>query len=480
MKTTIETDWYENGQKKSEGSYKKGKWNGLQICWYANGQKKSEGSYRKGCCEGVLTSWYENGQKRSEGSYKNGECRGLRTEWYENGQKKSEHRYKKGIKRGLWVSWYENGLRKSENRYKKGRKGGLWVSWYENGQKKSEQSYKKGKREGLWISWYENGQKELEKYYVDHKLDGFLTFWYKNGQKKSEQSYKEGRKKGPYSEWDEDINFVKTEIFKGEHVDDKVVSELKLITDYDGNFDYWDIRNIAIPEVDVWHELDRGRAILETLDQLNQYWHSYSPMIKRQWDNIFDSFDSFVGESYEFVESDLEIIDYGCGQGGASILFLDEFYKDWKTHIAKIKLIETSSLALQRATEILECYSSDIQIVAINKELDHITSKELKTDNNRTTIHLFSNILDIEDFDIIKLFNEILINQGNHFFMAVSHDRDFSGGSRRVHDVYETLIDPTGVKKWEVVADEINTFECSKGKFAIKFLINVEVASGFV
>ena len=98
-------------------------------------------------------------------------------------------------------------------------------------------------------------------------------------------------------------------------------------------------------------------------------------MIKEQLDYAFKCFDSFV-ESYEFIENNMEIIDYGCGQGGASIRFLDKFYQDFKTYISKIKLIEPSSLALQRARRTLENYSSDIQIVVINKKLNHVTHKE--------------------------------------------------------------------------------------------------------
>ena len=46
--------------------------------------------------DGLVTSSYENGQKRSEGTYKNGKEDGLFITWYENGQKSSEITYKDG------------------------------------------------------------------------------------------------------------------------------------------------------------------------------------------------------------------------------------------------------------------------------------------------------------------------------------------------------------------------------------------------
>ncbi len=304
------------------------------------------------------------------------------------------------------------------------------TDWYENGKKKSEGSCKDGKKNGLWTWWYENGDKELEKNYIDNKLDGLSTSWYENGEKRSEQNFKNGKKVGPYTKWD-------TEIFNDGKIEDPVVTQLKTITDFNGSFNYKDIREIAIPKVNVHSELGKGRAILDTPDKLDQYWQSLGPMIKSQWKNIFDMF-KFVDSS----NSGIEIIDYGCGQGLASLLFLHEYYSGFKKDISKITLIDLDlpSLALPRAKIILECYSSDIQIVAISKDLDELETKDLETDQNLTKIHLFSNILDVDSFDIVKLFNKILKNTGDHTFLIVSHDRDFEGGSPRLKAIYEGLI----------------------------------------
>ncbi|SVD78534.1 uncharacterized protein METZ01_LOCUS431388, partial [marine metagenome] len=58
-----EFEWYENGQKRSEGTYKDGKEDGLETRWYENGQKSSEGIYKDGKYDGLQTEWFENGQK---------------------------------------------------------------------------------------------------------------------------------------------------------------------------------------------------------------------------------------------------------------------------------------------------------------------------------------------------------------------------------------------------------------------------------
>jgi len=127
------TSWHENGQKRKEGTYKDGKmikkkvWNNAHLEhptdvdnvnvyektykdgkldryteWYGNGQKKKEGTY-KGVGkygdpqeDGKWTYWYDNGQKEEEVTFKDGKRDGLRTNWYDNGQKRAEGNYKDG------------------------------------------------------------------------------------------------------------------------------------------------------------------------------------------------------------------------------------------------------------------------------------------------------------------------------------------------------------------------------------------------
>ena len=102
--------------------------------------------------------------------------------------------------------------------------------------------------------------------------------WHENGEKKSEGSCDDGKK---------------TETIEDREIEDKVVTKLKTLTDFNGNFSYDDVRKSARIEVDVWDKLEHGHKILETLDECNQYWHSYAPMIQEQLDYAFKCFDSF-------------------------------------------------------------------------------------------------------------------------------------------------------------------------------------------
>lgn len=266
-------------------------------------------------------------------------------------------------------------------------------------------------------------------------------------------------------------NQIITEAIEDGRMEDKVVTKIKNLSDINRGFSYYEVSKFAKEEitVDVWNELDRGRAIPKTLNQLNYYWKYHAPMIKSQWEIVFRN--CSVG-SYE---GGVEIIDYGCRDGLASLLFLDNFYWDFKKGISKIKLIEPSSLALQRARTVLECYCPNTQTNDINKNIDDLETKDLETDKNLWKIHLFSNILDIDGFDITNLFNKIIKNKGNHTFLAVSHDRNFLGGTPRLESIYR------GFTKSKYDHLKINwhkkeKFHCKNGKAAIYFIIDLKVA----
>ena len=86
-----------NGEIEEEKTLKNGiVWNGKWTEWYENGQKKLEGTFKDGERDGLYTFWYDNVQKQFEGIYKEGERNGLSTNWYENGQKKVEVSFKDG------------------------------------------------------------------------------------------------------------------------------------------------------------------------------------------------------------------------------------------------------------------------------------------------------------------------------------------------------------------------------------------------
>jgi len=73
---------HKDGSRKSSGTLKGGKNNGLTTGWYENGQKEGEVTFKDGILDGLTTGWYENGQKMFEGTFKDGKQDGLHTIWF--------------------------------------------------------------------------------------------------------------------------------------------------------------------------------------------------------------------------------------------------------------------------------------------------------------------------------------------------------------------------------------------------------------
>ena len=123
---------YENGQNKSKGIIKDGKWNGKATYWYKKGQIKFERTYKFG-------------QIEREKNYQNGELIGLTHYQYnENGQIEK-------------VEYYKDNQLSGETEY----------IYFVNGQMGSEVNYKDGKLDGKQTYWSENGQIQIENNYKD-------------------------------------------------------------------------------------------------------------------------------------------------------------------------------------------------------------------------------------------------------------------------------------------------------------------------
>jgi len=169
---------------------------------------------------------------------------------------------------------------------------------------------------------------------------------------------------------------------------------------------------------EIFNDLDRGTKVLEDHVELYQYIHSYGKMHRAKLYNSFD----VVMEQINY--KNINLIDWGCGQALASSLLID-YIKDKELDIilSDIILIEPSQIALSRGLlhiDILKDY--DIDVKAINKGFDDLVENDLKFNNSNITLHLFSNILDVEYFKLDREFLEKISNSQNgvNYFICVS------------------------------------------------------------
>jgi len=114
-------EWYENGQKEREQTWKEGKRIGKWDEWYENGQKDSESTYKDGKRFGKATKWHENGQKAIEQIFKDGKRHGKETRWHENGKKEFEGTWENNVGVGEWKEWHEDGSKKKEGTWEENK-----------------------------------------------------------------------------------------------------------------------------------------------------------------------------------------------------------------------------------------------------------------------------------------------------------------------------------------------------------------------
>ena len=197
---------------------------------------------------------------------------------------------------------------------------------------------------------------------------------------------------------------------------------------------------------EVFKDLCRGQAIIETTEQQEQYLHSYGPMVDRQWNEI---------KSHLTVESKpIDIFDYGCGQGLGTIQIFDHLKHGGKPmasshnesisesdnrldNVTNVNLIEPSSLALSRAKELVCYYPTEMIPNCINKKLDDLNLCDLVTSDRSIKLHIFSNVLDIQTFDPIALLEKVLSLGGRHQMIGVSPQK--YDGARRLRDVFQII-----------------------------------------
>ena len=164
-------------------------------------------------------------------------------------------------------------------------------------------------------------------------------------------------------------------------------------------------------------ELKRGTAVLETHDQLCQYIFTYGPMHQAKMQKVLSCLPLSELESNEF-----EIVDWGCGQGLATVCFFDELKIDKiKNNVKRLTLIEPSNKALERALIHTTAYIKDsIEIRTVCKFLDDVCEDDIKS-NSPITLHFFSNILDVSQIDLQKLSQKIGFNvNGCHYLFCIS------------------------------------------------------------
>lgn len=237
----IRTDYYENGNVKTIGSYKNNSAEGVrreysidgkiiaafilqegkviskgiideqgvrQGPWqdyYFEGNILAEGLYEKGLKVGVWKYYHFNGKLEQEGAYdKNGYSTGTWKWYYSNGNLRREEFFFEGVSEGEMIEYDTKQNVMLKGKYVDGIQEGLWLMNVHGYREEGE--YLDGVKEGNWIFYYPNGQKYFEGIFIDDNPDGKHIFYNKNETTLSSGNYIMGLKEGVWHYNDEEGN----------------------------------------------------------------------------------------------------------------------------------------------------------------------------------------------------------------------------------------------------------------------------------
>lgn len=171
-----------------------------------------------------------------------------------------------------------------------------------------------------------------------------------------------------------------------------------------------------------YDDLDRGTRVLSSETECNQYIARYGGH------HFYKLYAAYASTRFEHIKGrDVEIIDWGCGQALATCILIDYLIEiGIKLNVISITLIEPSLVALQcGCNHIQQMFQNDAPansiIRKVNKYIDDLVSTDLVSEPDSIKIHFFSNIIDVEGFDLMQL-HQLVVNsfQGRNRIICTS------------------------------------------------------------
>ncbi len=140
--------------------------------------------------------------------------------------------------------------------------------------------------------------------------------------------------------------------------------------------------------------LEHGLGYLTTYDEMDMYLSSYGSMHQEKLLLAYDKLPKKL-----LSEDNISVIDYGCGQGVASMVLCDVLHSrlGHPYMISDFHLIESSQACIKRAINFIHAFNSEATIIYFNNPCEDIDKMVILPKSN-VVIHLFSNVIDIPDF----------------------------------------------------------------------------------
>lgn len=221
---------------------------------------------------------------------------------------------------------------------------------------------------------------------------------------------------------------------------------------------------------ELFEALNHGIDILDSEPQMVTYLHSFGQMHQAKLQYAFGKLpDEFL------QQNEINIIDYGCGQAIGTMCYAD-YLRDngYSQKVKTITLMEPSEICLKRAALHASVFFPDAEIKTVNKKFEALTKEDIECDEDVPTIHILSNVLDL-DFDL-DCFASLVKNnlKGYNQFVCVGPYFGSSDKGKRMEYFCSLLEGDKGFygtfDKYELVEDKTWTAQ------VLCFIINDNVS----
>lgn len=186
---------------------------------------------------------------------------------------------------------------------------------------------------------------------------------------------------------------------------------------------------------ELYEKINRGIDQLETEPEMLVYLYSFGNMHQAKLNYAFEHLPDFF-----FEQSEINIIDYGCGQAIGTMCYVDFLKRENPNQkIKSVTLIEPSEICLKRAGLHTSVFLPETEIRLVNKTFDQLSDDDVVCDENIPTLHILSNVLDL-DFDLPYFSSLINRNiKGYNQFVCVGPYFNYSDKDQRMQEFAESL-----------------------------------------
>lgn len=191
---------------------------------------------------------------------------------------------------------------------------------------------------------------------------------------------------------------------------------------------------------ELYEALNRGIDILDSEPQMTAYLFAFGKMHQAKLNYAFKQLPK------EFlVQPEINIIDYGCGQALGTMCYIDFLNKNnyWQK-VNSITLIDPSEICLKRAALHASVFFPEAKIITINKRFNDLNEhdiacnewldglymrREIEENEFVPKLHIFSNVLDMDSFDMKRL-AKLILGRAKHYNQFVCTGPSFHNGEK--------------------------------------------------